>query len=92
MLVLFDVMLNPGSLHTREGIAKFSNKDPSQITDQDAVNCLINFFNNNFEKFGKFYSTPSNNKSVFNFPIKQFFTKESLAAFNKLLVPRTLTL
>ena len=68
----------PGSLHTKEGIAKFKNKQINEITDQDAIDCLINFFKNDFEKFGKFYTSPSNKLSVFDLPIKHFFTKDSL--------------
>jgi hypothetical protein len=64
------------SLHTIEGIAKFSNKSTVDITDQDAIDCLVNFFKNDFDKFGKFYSTPK--EEGINVPIQSFFNYHSL--------------
>jgi hypothetical protein len=70
--------LYPGSLHTKSGIATFTNTNIDDLTDQNAIDCLVNFFKNNFEPFGRFYSSPSKHPSVFNLPIKQFFNKDTL--------------
>ena len=64
------------SLHTIDGIAQFANKTPNQITDQDAINCLIDFLKNDFGKFGKFYSQSVDN--VINVPFKSFFNRTDL--------------
>jgi hypothetical protein len=64
------------SLHTRAGIAKFANKHPDDITDQDAINCLSNFLKNDFGQYGKNFTNPVD--GVVNFPIRNFFTVDEL--------------
>lgn len=66
------------SLHTKSGLAKFFNKDPSTVTDSDAIECALAFFKQDFEKYGKFYSTPVVESGVINFPVCNFFEKEQL--------------
>lgn len=61
------------SLQTKEGIAKFVNKHPDNITDNDAVASLANFLIRDFEQFGKNYSKKVEKEYVFNFPISSFF-------------------
>jgi hypothetical protein len=63
-------------LHTRAGIAKFANKHPDDITDQDAINCLSNFLKNDFEQYGKNFTNQVD--GVVNFPIRNFFTVDEL--------------
>lgn len=71
------------TLLTTQGIAAFTSKHPDEITDIDAVNCMKNFFTNNFGQFGKNYSKKIVEPNVINFAIKSFFTKESfLEAIN----------
>ena len=64
------------SLHTVNGIATFANKPPESITDQDAIDCTVNFFKNNFESYGKMFNEPVDN--VVNIPLKCFFSKDGI--------------
>lgn len=64
------------SLHTSSGIAQYANKDITQITDLDAIECDLNFFKNNFELYGKFFNDES--REVINIPIKSFFTDQGV--------------
>jgi len=64
------------SLHTASGIAQFCNKRVDQITDQDAVDCMLNFFATDFDPFGRFFNSPVD--GVINIPLHNFFTKDSL--------------
>ena len=64
------------SLHTAEGIAKFANKSVDDITDQDAVDCLANFFHQDFGVYGKHYASPVGN--AVNIPLKSFFNRDVL--------------
>jgi len=64
------------SLHTASGIAQFCNKSVDQITDQDAVDCMLNFFATDFDPFGQFFNSPVD--GVVNIPLHNFFTKDSL--------------
>jgi hypothetical protein len=66
------------SVHTVSGLAKFFNKDPSTITDSDAIECALAFFKQDFEQYGKFYSTPVEKTGVINFPVYNFFEKSQL--------------
>jgi regulator of replication initiation timing len=64
------------SLHTAEGIAKFANKSVDEINDQDAVDCLADFFQKDFDVFGKYYASPVNN--AINISLKSFFNSKTL--------------
>lgn len=64
------------SLHTVNGIASFANKPPSLITDQDAIDCTINFFKNNFEIYGKMFNDPVD--GAVNIPYRCFFTRNEI--------------
>lgn len=66
------------SLHTTQGIAKFVNKPAEEVNDQDAINCLSNFLENDFAQYGKYFSSAINKENVINFAIKNFFNPESL--------------
>lgn len=65
------------SLHTTEGIAKFSNKSIDQVNDTDAINCMLNFFQNNFAPYGNFFNKP--HADVINIKISQFFNVKNLS-------------
>lgn len=64
------------SMHTIKGIAQFANIPQDQVTDQHAIDCLTNFLMTNFGKYGKFFSKPSTEINVINFPFKNFLNKD----------------
>ena len=70
--------LYPGSILTTQGIAQWANKSVDSVTDSDAVDCMANFFQEDFSIYGKMFSSPVPN--VINIPISSFFTKESVIA------------
>jgi hypothetical protein len=64
------------SLHTVDGIAKFANKPRELIDDQDAIDCTINFFKNNFEIYGKMFRDPVD--GAVNIPYRCFFSHQGI--------------
>jgi hypothetical protein len=68
--------LYPGSILTSEGIATWANKPIDSITDLDAVNCMVNFFQEDFGIYGKMFSKPVAN--AVNIPIRSFFSANSI--------------
>lgn len=68
--------LYPGSILTSEGIATWANKPIDSITDADAVDCMLNFFKEDFGIYGKMFSKPVAN--AVNIPIRSFFSADSI--------------
>jgi len=68
--------LYPESVMPKQGIAIWANKSVDDLTDQDAVNCLTDFFYNDFDIYGKLFCKPT--PGVINFPLKHFFNKHQL--------------
>lgn len=64
--------LYPGSILPKQGIATWANKNENDVTDSDAVDCMVNFFQNDFDIYGKMFSEPT--PGVINIPLKSFFT------------------
>jgi hypothetical protein len=64
------------SLHTVNGIANFVNKSKELITDQDAIDCTVNFFKNNFEIYGKMFNGPVD--GAINIPYLCFFSRDGI--------------
>lgn len=68
--------LYPGSILTRDGIAIWANKTVDLVNDDDAVNCMVNFFRQDFDIYGKMFSSPT--AGVINLPISSFFTVDNV--------------
>jgi hypothetical protein len=68
--------LYPGSIMPKIGVAQWANKSIEHIDDNDAVDCMLNFFQTDFDKFGKFFNKPVDN--AINVPITSFFNKKSI--------------
>lgn len=68
--------LYPGSVVPKNSVAQWANKAEDCISDQDAVACMLNFFSNDFDKFGKFFNQPS--ADAINVPIASFFDQTSI--------------
>ena len=68
--------LYPGSILTSEGIATWTNQPIDSITDSNAVDCMVNFFQTDFGIYGKMFSKPV--ADVVNVPIKSFFSANSI--------------
>jgi len=66
----------PGSLLTRQGIQQWANQD--HITDQHAIDCMTEFFMNDFAPFGQFFNRPIN--GVINLPVHHFFSVQSISS------------
>lgn len=71
------------SLHTKTGIAEFSNKKECEITDLDAIKCDLSFFKNNFAPFGNFFNQPVD--GAINIPIDNFFNTEGVIGMCQLI-------
>lgn len=69
--------LYPGSIITKQGVATWANKNENNVTDLDAVDCMVNFFQNDFDIYGKLFSTPT--PGVINIPINSFFTEHGIS-------------
>jgi len=70
------VDLYPGSIMPRSGIAAWAKKPIDELTDFDAVSCMINFFDSDFDPYGKFFCHPD--PGAINFSIGDFFVKAQL--------------
>jgi len=68
--------LYPGSVLTTQGISLWAKKSVDAVTDDDAVDCMVNFFQEDFGIYGKMFSLPV--PDIINLPIKTFFTKENI--------------
>ena len=68
--------LYPGAILTAEGIAAWTGKLVQNITDDDAVNCMVHFFQSDFDDYGKMFSQPL--PDVINVPAGSFFTQGSI--------------
>lgn len=68
--------LYPGSIMPASGIALWANKSVDEITDEDAVGCMLKFFNEDFGKYGKFFCQPKSD--TINVRISSFFDKQSI--------------
>ena len=66
--------LYPGSLLTTQGIRQWANK--TDISDQDAVDCMATFFSQNFAPYGNYFDQPSDH--AINVKIEEFFTVDSI--------------
>lgn len=72
----FRKSLYPGSVMPRDGVAAWANKNQSDVTDSDAVDCMVNFFQNDFEIYGKMFSKPVDD--AINIPLHSFFTHSGI--------------
>lgn len=70
--------LYPGSVMHTQGIATWANKSAHDVTDSDAIDCMIDFFQRDFNIYGKMFASPV--PGVINIPIKSFFNKENLVS------------
>ena len=66
----------PGSIMPATGIAIWANKSVDNVNDDDAVGCMLNFFQRNFDIYGKFFNKPVDN--AVNIPISSFFTRDGI--------------
>jgi hypothetical protein len=64
------------SIMPKHGIAIWAKKYVDDLTDQDAINCMIDFFKSDFAPYGKFFSRPV--PDVLNFSVRSFFAKNQL--------------
>jgi hypothetical protein len=66
----------PGALITHKGIQAWAGRE--DITDQDAVDCMANFFLQNFQPYGRYFDQPRDD--VINVAIQEFLTEDSIVA------------
>jgi hypothetical protein len=64
----------PGALITHKGIQSWAGRE--SITDQDAVDCMANFFLKNFEPYGQYFNQPRDD--VINVAIREFLSEDSI--------------
>lgn len=64
----------PGALITHKGIQSWAGQE--NITDQDAVDCMADFFLKNFEPYGQYFNQPRDD--VINVAIREFFSEDSI--------------
>ena len=68
--------LYPGSILPISGIAAWANKSVENVTDNDAINCMINFFQSDFGIYGKMFC--NDEPDAINISISNFFTKQNI--------------
>lgn len=66
--------LYPGALVTHKGLQTWAQRE--HITDQDAVDCMTNFFIQDFYPFGQFFNKPRTD--VINVAVKEFFSEHAI--------------
>ena len=66
----------PGSIMPANGIAIWANKSVNDINDDDAVGCMVNFFQRDFDIYGKFFNKPIDD--AVNVAISSFFTSDGI--------------
>ena len=66
----------PGALITHKGIQAWAGRQ--DITDQDAVDCMANFFLQNFQPYGQYFNQPRDD--VINVAIREFLSEDSIVA------------
>ena len=64
----------PGALITHKGIQIWAGRET--ITDQDAVDCMVNFFSQNFQSYGQYFDQPCD--GVINVAIREFLSEDSI--------------
>jgi len=64
----------PGALITHKGIQTWAGRET--ITDQDAVDCMANFFSQNFQPYGQYFTQPCD--GVINVAIREFLSEDSI--------------
>ena len=68
--------LYPGSIMPANGIAIWANKSVDDVNDNDAIGCMVNFFQRDFDVYGKFFNRPVDD--AINIPISSFFSQDSI--------------
>ena len=61
------------SLLTTMGIANFNKKNVNEVTDNDAVSAITDFFKHDFYRYGKNYCKVIEKEKVINLPFSIFF-------------------
>jgi hypothetical protein len=69
-------VLYPGSIMPASGIAAWAKKSVNDVTDSDAINCMLNFFQTDFDVYGQFFNESASD--AINIPLSSFFNKESI--------------
>jgi hypothetical protein len=64
----------PGALLTRKGIQSWAGRE--NITDQDAIDCMAEFFSKDFKPYGQYFNQPCN--GVINVAIREFLSEDSI--------------
>lgn len=68
--------LYPGALITHKGIQAWAQRE--DITDQDAVDCMTNFFSQDFAPYGQFFNMPRTD--VVNVAVKEFLSEHAIVS------------
>lgn len=66
--------LYPGALHTIKGIQTWAQRQ--DISDQDAVDCMVNFFKKDFYPYGQFFAKAV--PGVINLAVKEFMSEHAI--------------
>ena len=64
----------PGALITHKGIQSWAGQE--NITDQNAVDCMADFFLKNFEPYGQYFNQPRDD--VINVAVREFLSEDSI--------------
>jgi hypothetical protein len=75
--------LYPGSIFPNDGIAAWANKPIENITDTDAIDCMVHFFQSDFGIYGKMFSAPA--ADAINIAVSSFFTKDDICQTMQLI-------
>lgn len=64
----------PGALLTCKGIQSWAGRE--NITDQDAIDCMAEFFSKDFKPYGQYFNQPCD--GVINVAIREFLSEDSI--------------
>jgi hypothetical protein len=64
----------PGALITCKGIQSWAGRE--NITDQDAIDCMADFFSKDFKPYGQYFNQPCS--GVINVAIREFLSEDSI--------------